>query len=109
MTPAHPRSLPAVLAGLAALVAGCTSVGQMPPGERLLIAEVAVERGEYALAAHEYRQAASVTGDPAIAERAARVAFDNAQDRELARTATEWLGRDPKNEAPRRFLAVAEL
>jgi tetratricopeptide (TPR) repeat protein len=102
-------SVAAALVGLAALLGGCTGLTQMPPGERMLIAEVALERGEYALAAREYRLAAAASGDPAIAERAARVAFDNAQDRELVRTASEWLARDPKSEASRRFMAVALL
>jgi len=97
------------LAGLALLLGGCATLGPTPPGERMLLAEVAVERGEYGFAAGEYRLAAAQSGDAAIAERAARVAFDNGLDRELERTAAEWLGRDPKNEAPRRFLAVAQL
>ncbi len=103
------RSVSAALAGLAALLAGCAALGPTPAGERMLIAEVALERGEYALAASEYRRAAAASGDAAIAERAARVAFDNAQERELVRTAREWLGRDPKSEAPRRFLVVGLL
>jgi tetratricopeptide (TPR) repeat protein len=103
------RSTPATLAGLALLLGGCAGLGEAPPGERMLLAEVAVERGEYAVAAGEYRLAAAATGDAAIAERAARVSFDNGQDRELARTASEWLAREPKTEAPRRFLAVALL
>lgn len=103
------RSARASLAGLALTLGGCAGLGGPPPGERMLLAEVAVERGEYAVAASEYRLAAASTGDAAIAERAARISFDNGQDRELARTAAEWLARDPKSEAPRRFLAVAQL
>ena len=103
------RRARAALAGLALLFGGCTGLGATSPGERMLVAEVAVERGEYAVAASEYRLAAAASGDAAIAERAARVGFDNGQDRELARTATEWLARDPRGEAPRRFLAVALL
>jgi tetratricopeptide (TPR) repeat protein len=103
------RSAAAALAALAGLVAGCAALAPAPPGERMLIAEVALDRGEYALAASEYRQAAKASGDAAIAERAARVAFDNGQERELVRTARDWLGRDPKNEAARRFLVVGLL
>jgi tetratricopeptide (TPR) repeat protein len=109
MTHVASRSVPATLAGLALLLGGCAGFGRTAPGERMLVAEVALERGEYGLAAREYRLAAAATGDAAIAERAARVAFDNGQDRELARTAAEWLAREPKSEAPRRFLAVAQL
>ncbi len=75
----------------------------------MLVAEVALERGEYPLAADEYRRAAAATADPVVAERAARVAFDNGQDRALARIAAEWQARDPKGEGPKRFLAVARL
>lgn len=109
MIHAAPRSVPATFAGLALLLGGCAGLDRTPAGERMLFAEVALERGEYGLAASEYRRAAAQTGDAAVAERAARVAFDNGQDRELARTAAEWLARDPKSEAPRRFLAVAQL
>jgi tetratricopeptide (TPR) repeat protein len=103
------RPAQAGLTGLALLLGGCAGLGGPPPGERMLFAEVALERGQYAIAATEYRLAAAASGDAAIAERAARVGFDNGQERELARTATEWLARDPKGEAPRRFLAVALL
>ena len=109
MAHALSRSVPAVLAGCVGLLGGCAGLGRVPPGERMLFAEVALERCEYALAASEYRLAAAASGDAAIADRAAHVAFDNAQDRELARTAAEWLARDPKSEAPRRFMAVAQL
>jgi tetratricopeptide (TPR) repeat protein len=104
-----PRSVRATLGGLALLLGGCAGLGGRPPAERMLLAETALERGQYAIAASEYRLAAAASGDPAIAERAARVGFDNGQEQELARTATEWLARDPKGEAPRRFLAVAQL
>ncbi len=109
MIHAASRSAPATLAGLALLLGGCAGLGGRAPGERMLLAEVALDRGQYAIAASEYRLAAAASGDAAIAERAARVGFDNGQERELARTATEWLARDPKSEAPRRFLAVALL
>ena len=109
MTQAASRYIATALVGGAALLGGCTGLASLPPGERMLLAEVALERGEYAAAASEYRRAAADSGDEAIAERAARVAFDNTQDRELERTAAAWQARVPKDEAPRRFLAVAEL
>lgn len=104
-----PWPVTAILATLAAFTAGCSVLGGPPPGERMVIAEVAVERGQYPLAASEYRLAAAASRDPKIAERAARVAFDNGQDRELERIAREWLARDPRSEAARRFRAVALL
>ena len=101
----------ASLAVVAAAACGCAPDPRRaePPGERMLIAEVALERGEYGLAAREYRAAAAASGDPKIAERAARVAFDNGQDRELEQTAREWLAREPGSEPARRFHAVALL
>ena len=75
----------------------------------MLMGEVAAERGEFERAAHEYRLAAATSGDAKIAERAARLAFDNGQDRELERIAHEWLARDPKSEVALRFYAVALL
>jgi len=79
------------------------------PARQLVSAEVALSRGEYPEASRQLREAARSSRDPAVAERAARVAFDYAQPRELERIATDWLGRDPKAEAPRRFRAIAEL
>ncbi len=104
----RPRQAAALLASLA--TAGCSLVGSSEtPGTRMLMGEVALERGEYAFAAREYRRAAAESGDPKIAEHAARVAFDHGQDTELERTAREWLKRDPKSEGARRFEAVALL
>jgi tetratricopeptide (TPR) repeat protein len=98
------RTLWSVL--ILAAVSGCESLG---PGPRMLVAEVAVERGEFPSAAREYRLAAAASRDAAIAEHAARLAFDNGQDSELERGAREWLGRDAHSEAARRFDAVALL
>lgn len=77
--------------------------------QRLLVAEVAIERGRYPEAVREYRQAATESRDPKVAERAARVAFDHGQDADLERIAREWLQREPKSEVARRFRAVALL
>jgi tetratricopeptide (TPR) repeat protein len=78
------------------------------PTERMLVAEVALDRGQYPVAAREYRLAAR-TGGPLVAERAARVAYEYGQDVELERVAREWLEREPDSEVARRFLAVALL
>ena len=88
----------------------CSTLGPArDPGVHMLMGEVAAERGEFERAAHEYRLAAATSGDAKIAERAARLAFDNGQDRELERIAHEWLARDPKSEVALRFNAVALL
>ncbi len=111
MVPSPPQFGPLRLASLAAaaLLAGCAGLGGAgSPGEHMLYGEVALERGQYPVAAEEYRRAAA-GGDEAVAERAARVAFDNGLDADVERTAREWLARDPASEGPRRFLAVALL
>lgn len=88
---------------------GCVSrLGQPEVEARLLVADTAVERGQYPWAVHQYRMAAQA-GSRELAERAARMAFDNLQDGELLAIASEWLARDPKNEVARRFKAVALL
>jgi tetratricopeptide (TPR) repeat protein len=74
----------------------------------MLVAEVALDRGQYPVAAREYRRAAE-QGGPAVAERAARVAFEHGQDRELEGIARDWLKRVPNAEVARRFLAVSLL
>jgi predicted Zn-dependent protease len=73
----------------------------------MLVAEVALDRGQYPVAAREYRLAAA-GGDPKVAERAARVAYEYGQDAELERVAREWLARGD-TEVARRFLAIALL
>jgi tetratricopeptide (TPR) repeat protein len=100
-----------MLAAVGALLGACAAGPAASRAEptRLLRAEVAVERGEYAFAASQYRAAAAASRDPLVAERAARIAFDYGQTRELERIAREWLARDPASETARRFLAVALL
>ena len=43
----------------------------------LMVAEIALQRGEYHTAAHEYVAAARLTSDPTLARRATSVAFEN--------------------------------
>ena len=104
------RLLGLVALGLAALSAACTSLApRADPGVRMLMGEVALERGEFGRAAREYRVAAAESGDAKIAEHAARIAFDHGQDHELELIARDWLQRDPKSEVALRFNAVALL
>ena len=105
----HRFRLAVCIASAAAAGACTTLTTARDPGVHMLIGEVAAERGEYGRAADEYRLAAAAGGDAKIAERAARLAFDNGQDVELERIAREWLAREPKSEVALRFLAVALL
>ena len=112
--PAAPDSSPDVRAPLVAalaLLAGCAG-GPRPHAAvatPMLLAETALERGEYPAAAREYRRAAAASRDPAVAERAARVAFDHGQQHELLGIARDWLAREPGSEVAHRFTAVALL
>jgi tetratricopeptide (TPR) repeat protein len=106
----RPSLVLASLLVLAGGAAGCAATsGSGDSGRRMVVAEVAVERGAYPVAAREYRLAAAAAHDPVVAEHAARLAFDHGQDRELERIAREWLARDGASEVARRFLAVALL
>jgi tetratricopeptide (TPR) repeat protein len=105
-----PRSGPLLLSVLVALGA-CTSQPRTSASApvRELVAEVAIERGEYRFASTAYRDAAAAGHDPAVAERAARVAFENGQPDVLEGISRDWLARDPNSEVARRFLGVALL
>lgn len=72
-------------------------------------ADVAVERGEYALAARWRHQAALKSGDPAAFEAAARLAYDRSQYAVLAAICADWVKRDPQSETAHRMSAVAAL
>jgi tetratricopeptide (TPR) repeat protein len=95
------------LVGVAGLLSGCAGAGRA--NDHMVWAEVALERGQAAVASRHYRAAATLSADAALAERAARVAFEQSQYRDLVAIATRWLSRDPKSESARRFLAVALL
>ena len=101
--------VPLAWLGLAALLTGCAGVGRMPAGEQMLLAEIAVDRGQYPLAVQTYRLAAATSRDEHVAARAARLAFESGETRALERIAREWLGRDPHSEVARRYRAVALL
>jgi len=113
--PRHSRSVdqrrgPLLLSALLAL-GGCASQPSTTSSApvRELVAEIAIERGEYRVAASAYREAAATSRDPAVAERAARVAFENGQPDLLEGIARDWLARDPNSEVARRFLGVSLL
>lgn len=107
-----------LLAALSALAAPVLSAGpsapDAPPGLRLgdallplLEGEFALQQGDSAAAAEAYLAAARVSADPAVAERAARVAL-LADERLLLLSALErWRELDPKSLAGRQFQQVA--
>ena len=73
---------------------------------RLLLGDVALQRGETSLAARAYYEAAREARDPRIAKRASEVALA-ARMRGLAQeSATLWATLDPTAERPKQILAA---
>jgi tetratricopeptide (TPR) repeat protein len=102
------------------LAAGCASqaVEEMPAetiaaegdaNSHLMIAEIALQRGEYNVAATEYVKAAQLSTEPTLAEQATRVAFENRQEGAAADGARRWLELEPASIDAHRYLAVAAL
>ena len=91
------------------LLSGATALAASPRQDPLLIAEVALERAQFGVAIAQYRQAYGVSHDAKLAERGARIAYENLQFRPLAAVAREWLAQDPSSELAHRFAAIAAL
>ncbi len=73
---------------------------------RLLLGDVALQRGETSLAARAYYEAAREARDPRIAKRAAEVAL-TARMRGLAQESAKlWAALDPSAERPKQILAA---
>lgn len=76
---------------------------------KLLIAEVAVQRGHLDLSVENYIELARQTRDPKVVERATRIAV-YARETEAATEAAElWAELDPRNPDPHQILAVMSL
>ena len=75
----------------------------------LMLAEIALQRGEYHTAATEYVAAAKLASDPTLAQRATSVAFENGQITAAAAAARRWLELEPESVDAHRYLAVAAL
>lgn len=106
----RPRGLTSVAAGLAGTALILAPIGaRAVPGEHLLAADVALARGEFPQAVQQLETLLRARFDARLADRAARLAFDNAQPRALERVATDWLKHEPQAEAARRFRAIARL
>ena len=118
-----PVSRPFVVIPCCALVlvlAGCASqpVNGRPSSNaeqntdansHLMVAEIALQRGEYHTAATEYVAASKLTSDPSLAHRATSVAFDNGQFTAAMAGARRWLELEPESADAHRYLAVAAL
>jgi tetratricopeptide (TPR) repeat protein len=109
------------LAGLA-LASGCatappsgggtshsTAKNEADADAHLVIAEIALQRGDSLAAATEYLAATKASPDVKLAEQATKVAFDNDQETLAAEAARRWLELDSGSVAAHRYLAVTAL
>jgi tetratricopeptide (TPR) repeat protein len=83
-----------------------------PAGEasyHVLMAEIALERGDFEVSASEYRNAAELSDDPQIAERAARVAYDHGRIEDAHAAASRWYVLAPESSYARNMLLSLEV
>lgn len=95
-----------LLAPSAALAVDCA--GTDADGH-VRVAGIALAQGGWPLASGALACAAELSASPEVAEQATRVAFENQQLEDAARSATRWLALEPAREEPRRFLATSLL
>lgn len=106
----HRRLLPLLVAVLLPVHgAGATAADDPADDPRLLAAERAVERQDWAVAAAEYAQAARASRDASVAERATRLAFASGQLEACVAAARRWLELAPGAESATRLLGMALL
>lgn len=74
-----------------------------------MIAEIALQRGEYNVAATEYVKAAQLSTDIALAQQATKVSFESGQETAASAGARRWLELEPASVDAHRYLAVATL
>jgi tetratricopeptide (TPR) repeat protein len=101
-----------LLSGCAATPAGRAATDAEAPADAetlLAQADAALERRELPEAARAYRRAAEASDDEAVAEQAARAAFELSQYEETLLAANRWLALNPTSEQARRFAGVAAL
>ena len=109
-----------LLIGFVGLVSGCatTQPGAPSPAatknateadSQLVIAEIALQRGDSLAAAKAYLAASRASPDVSLAEQATKVAFENDQVSIAADAARRWLELEPSNVAAHRYLAVTAL
>jgi len=108
--PALTIRFPRILVLWLALLAGCTSVpNQRPvytagPLEHQLMAEIALQRGEYLVAAQEYLSLAQQSREPEFAQRATEVAYDYGFDAYALASAERWVKLAPEDRVAQSYL-----
>ena len=75
----------------------------------LMAAELAGQRGQYAIALEGYMEAAKRVKDPRFAERAAKIAMYMKDARKTDEAVSLWLRQDPKNSTARKIAALSAL
>ncbi len=73
---------------------------------KLLLAEIAAQRGEYQLAAQAYLQMAKTTADPRVARRATEIALFGRHNDIALEAARLWVGAETDSAAARQTLAA---
>ncbi len=104
--------LPALLP---VLLAACATGGKpvradnAGPIENQLLAEIALERGDYTVAVAQYVNVALKSKDPEQAQRATELAWDYGFDAHLLSAAERWVKLDPDSRAARAYLGRAQV
>ncbi len=109
-----------VLSSLAALACGCATTAPQQPTRaatknatdadtHLVVAEIALQRGDSLAAATEYLAATRASPDVSLAEQATKIAFDNDQQSIAIDAARRWLELDSASVPAHRYLAVTAL
>lgn len=76
---------------------------------QFLLAEMAAQKGQFALAASAYLELATSTRDPRIVRRAAEIAFHARQYEAALEAARLWLSLEPDSQQARQMLATLLL
>ncbi len=75
----------------------------------LMAAELAGQRGQYAIALEGYMEAAKRAKDPRFAERAAKIAMYMKDSKKTDEAVSLWLRQDPANPTARKIAALSAL
>ncbi len=108
------------LIGFTGLVSSCATTQSGAPSpaatknateadSQLVIAEIALQRGDSLAAAKAYLAASRASSDVSLAEQATKVAFENDQVSIAADAARRWLELETSSVAAHRYLAVTAL
>jgi tetratricopeptide (TPR) repeat protein len=104
--------LPSTAALAALLLAACATAPPRAPDDpnaHIILAEIALARGQREVAAEEYQRASERSPDASLAGRAAQVALDSGRDDLAAVAANRWLALDPANKGARTAAGLAAL